>query len=514
MALAPLPEEILDRFRTSSRNRLAQIEAAWQSLAQGIGDDESAREMQRNVHTLKGDARMVQFQDIDLVCQKLEDLLSVAHSCNYQVSSDLDLMVTMALDFIGLLLRRRGDQQVAAINLQGFVAQVHQVLRQESAKTGRLKRITQSDLRPVESTHASLTEGARMRLGAAATNVFLEYISATGAARTRLRSAWASLSSEIQRFDSLSATPTLQRHARAVPTLAEELGVVAGVDLDLRGELRLCADALHALDVTLTHGIRNALSHGIEAPDEREARGKARSGTIKVIAEIEEGRAHIEIRDDGRGLDWDLIRRRAIECGAMHPDVAGQADAIALAELLFQPQFSTRNHVDEFSGRGIGLDALRSAVRKVRGQVELSGDRHRGARLRVCLPLVERHVEVYVFDAFGGRMAFAVTDDWEASWRRYHEGDRALDPMASLQIRRPDDETGLMQSGLPDVIRLERDGFLCELIATKSGRRARALRICPTSDSSPAEVLTVDGAEVLWIRPDRLPAPVTEPPSW
>ena len=505
MSLAPLPEEILDRFRSSSRNRLTQVEAAWKAATQGLATDPAVREMHRNVHTLKGDARMVQFQDIDLLCQKLEDLLSAAAGLQYKVSADVDLSVSMAIDFIGLLLRRRGDQEVSGIDLKGFVVQVHQALSgapPPSKGRERAPAVSETALGSSEPGDR-ISQRTRSRLATAATKVFLEYLSASGVARTRLRSAWRDLQQEIEHFDSMSVTPIIERHSLATHALAADLGCQVEMQLDLDAELRVSVEAAHALDVAMMHVLRNALSHGI-------ADSEVAEGKLSISSAVDGEMAQIVVRDNGKGIDIEKIRKKASEDGIMHPDVARDATREQLLELLFEPHFSTKESADELAGRGIGLDAVRSEIRKAGGDAKIDGAPWQGATLTIRLPLVRRQLEIQLFDAYGGRLVLAVPAKWKVSSIDFGECATPVDPLSRLQVRRPEDDTGLTQSGPPQVLRCQYAGQSIELAAAKPARAALAIRICPTPDSFPAEVVTVDGAEVLLLRPDKLPLPVAE----
>lgn len=508
MALAPLPEEILDRFRSSSRNRLTQVEAAWKASIQGIATEQMLREMHRNVHTLKGDARMVQFQDIDLVCQKLEDLLSAAEGLQYKVSDDVDLSVSMALDFIGLLLRRRGNQEVSGIDLKGFVVQVQQALSGEARPAKGQEpppAVTETALGGSEEGDR-VSKRTRSRLAIAATKVFLEYLSASGVARTRLRSAWRVLQHEIERFDSVSVTPIIERHSLATHALALDLNCHVEVQLHLTSELRVSVEAAQALDVALMHVLRNALTHGI-------ADAEVAQGQLSISSTIDGDMAQIVVRDNGKGIDTEEIRKRAKVGGIMHPDIARDATREDLLELLFEPRFSTRERADELAGRGIGLDAVRGEIRKVGGEVGIDGDPWQGAVLTIRVPLVRRLLDIHVFDAYGGRLALAVPSKWKVNNVDFAECKAPVDPLSRLQVRRPEDDTGLIQAGPPQVLRLEHGGQSIDLTAAKASRSAVAVRICPTPDSFPAEVVTVDGAEVLLLRPETLPSSAIETKS-
>lgn len=502
-----LPEEILDRFRASSRDRLSRVEAAWTSLCEGVAPAGTATEMHRNVHTLKGDARMVQFDDINLVCQKLEDLLAVADAKKYQVDSDFDLVVTMALDFVGLMLKRRTDQVVSGIDLRGFATQVKQVLRNVPDPTINTQNASESGEASHRQIPEHLSKASRMRLAMAATRAFLEYACASGSSRIRLRSVWTSLQHEIERLGSISLSPLVNRHACSTTELAESLGANVSVNLDEHGELRISDAASKALDTALMHVLGNAVSHGVESKGARSAAGKDLRSCITIVTSADGSYAQVAVRDDGPGIDLEQVRRRALALGLMHPDVAGGASTSDLHEVLFHSKFTTRDVADDVAGRGVGLNAARDALLQVGGKIKVASSVGSGTTLSMLVPLRSRRIDVNIFDSYGGRVVFAVPTHWEITPIELNASKDPIDPLSSLQISRAEDDTGLVQSGQPKVLRLETQATTVELVISGSVRQVVADRICPTPSTYPVEVIAVDGVEVLLLRPDRLPEP-------
>src|SRR5690606_4859984 len=121
-----LPEGIITRFRQLSLERIARVESVWNALVQGAEDEEAVRAASRDLHTLKGDARIVGFDEVHVLSHKLEELLAVASQVNYRVSDDFDLVVTMATQFVGMLLRKKSGG-ASGIDVEGFVRQVDDV---------------------------------------------------------------------------------------------------------------------------------------------------------------------------------------------------------------------------------------------------------------------------------------------------------------------------------------------------------------------------------------------------
>lgn len=174
------------------------------------------------------------------------------------------------------------------------------------------------------------------------------------------------------------------------PRIARELSKKLGKDitLELQGsEVELDKSIVEALGDPLTHLVRNAIDHGMESPDERIRRGKSRMGTIKLKAYHESGYVNIDVIDDGKGIDTTMIRLRAYEKGFI-----GQADVEALGEqeslqLLFKPGFSTAEAVTDLSGRGVGMDVVKTDIEKLGGKIEIFTTVEKGTTFRLLLPL-------------------------------------------------------------------------------------------------------------------------------
>src|SRR5262249_25758403 len=137
----------------------------------------------------------------------------------------------------------------------------------------------------------------------------------------------------------------------------------------------------------LLHAVRNALDHGIEAPADRIAAGKDAKGAIEIAAYALGDRLVVTARDDGRGVDVERVRRRAVERGLLPPGEAETAERAQLLDLLFHPGFSTATTVTMVSGRGIGMDVIRSLAEEHGGSVAIASTPERGTELTIELPL-------------------------------------------------------------------------------------------------------------------------------
>ncbi|MBH8564873.1 hybrid sensor histidine kinase/response regulator [Nostoc sp. CENA67] len=160
------------------------------------------------------------------------------------------------------------------------------------------------------------------------------------------------------------------------------------VELKLGGTKVLVDKAIsEQLYDPLLHMIRNAFDHGIEPVETRRQQGKPETGTITIQAYHQGNRTTIEVRDDGRGLNWESIRQRGIEKHLLTPEQAAYASEDQLAELLFEPGFSTANQIGELSGRGIGLDVVRTQLQALQGSIVVRSLSGQGTTFIMQLPL-------------------------------------------------------------------------------------------------------------------------------
>ncbi|EXJ16844.1 chemotaxis protein CheA [Imhoffiella purpurea] len=188
----------------------------------------------------------------------------------------------------------------------------------------------------------------------------------------------------------------LSRFRRVVRDASQELG--KQIDLVITGgETELDKTVIERLTDPLTHLIRNAVDHGIETPDVRAGRGKPASGTIHINAFHDSGHIVVEIADDGAGLDPARIRAKAEARGLVKPDDSLREDEVL--RLIFAPGLSTKEEATNLSGRGVGMDVVRSNIEALRGSVELDSSPGVGTKVTIILPLTLAIIEGFLVGA-------------------------------------------------------------------------------------------------------------------
>nr|WP_164082739.1 chemotaxis protein CheA [Stenotrophomonas pavanii] len=160
------------------------------------------------------------------------------------------------------------------------------------------------------------------------------------------------------------------------------------VDLELIGaDTELDRNLVEALADPLVHLVRNAIDHGVEMPDLREAQGKPRMGHVRLSAQQEGDYVSIEVQDDGAGIDPEKLRAKAREKGLIDPEAAARLSSEECLHLVFLPGFSTKQQVTDISGRGVGMDVVQSRIRELSGQIQIQSELGRGSRFLIRVPL-------------------------------------------------------------------------------------------------------------------------------
>ena len=192
------------------------------------------------------------------------------------------------------------------------------------------------------------------------------------------------------------------------PRVVRDVAMACGkqVQIEMEGkETELDKSLLEAIKDPLTHIVRNSVDHGIEMPDERVANGKRPDGRLVLRARHEGGNVIIEISDDGAGIDTERVKEKALERGVITSQQAGRMSERELLNLVFLPGFSTAKQVTNLSGRGVGMDVVKTNIERANGSVDLHSAPGEGTTVKIKLPLTLAIVPALIVQTVGKRFA-------------------------------------------------------------------------------------------------------------
>ena len=224
-----------------------------------------------------------------------------------------------------------------------------------------------------------------------------------------------------------------RRFPRMVRDVARQCGkdvelVVSGQDTDLDKSI------LDAIAEPLTHLVRNAIGHGLESPEERKKAGKSAQGTLHLSAYHQGNQVIVEVRDDGRGMDGERIKTKAIELGLVTREEAGRLTEAETLNFVFRPGFSTAEQVTEVSGRGVGMDVVQSVLHRLKGSIQIETHPGQGTSFRLKLPLTLAIIKALLFQVQERLYAIPLNSVVEIA--RTREGEvHQVDHYEVLQLR-------------------------------------------------------------------------------
>lgn len=420
---------ILETFLAESEENLLALSELLIVLEQRPDDRGILDALLRLLHTLKGGALIVGADDLADFVHGLESCLEPVRDGLVVVTGSSVSLMLAASD----LLRARLDD-VAAGRRERRSDPREQRLLDELARTTSSHAgavLPAGDgiaADPVVARRLAEAEirGQTLRISLASLDRLLNLIGEIAVARGRLTEALGGRQGscaealEVHReadrlFVDLQETVTKARLVRVGPTLHQLRRVVRDAAAALGKQVRLAIEGeeveldtkvLEQIRDPLMHMIRNAVDHGIEAPDLRALRGKSPAGTIRVRAAHEAGSVVIQVADDGCGLDDRAILARATERGLAEPSRPLPREA--LHRLILQPGFTTRDAVTDLSGRGVGLDVVWRRVEALRGAVEIESSEGSGTTMTIRLPLTVAIIEGFGVDVAGETFILAM----------------------------------------------------------------------------------------------------------
>jgi two-component system, chemotaxis family, sensor kinase CheA len=405
-------EQVQGLFAQEAEGRLAHLGQLLLELEQTNGDTALVDSIFRELHTLKGSSAVAGLEDVSRCAHELEELIDGVRGGRQTVTSDLVDILLAGADRLTATIAdisvdptepsksEPSELAVPSLDAPSPVLPTSQAITGTDAPTPQGGAVLVSLDRLDELVRlVGETATANLRLGRMLNDRF-GVDPASCVEFNELSRVLNELQDRAMRTQMVPvATITDQLH-RAVRDLARAQG--KDIRWEVRGgETELDRGVLHRLSDSLLHLVRNAVDHGSESPDERLAAGKTSYGTIRLHAMQLGSEVIVAITDDGPGIDTDAVRRQATRQGV---DVEGMSDDEVL-QLTLRPALSTTAFVTDVSGRGVGLDVVRSNVEAARGRVEVRSQPGAGSEFRIVVPITLAVLRCLLVEAGGQRFA-------------------------------------------------------------------------------------------------------------
>lgn len=403
---------------------LAEAEEQLQTLGDGLvwleREDRNPQLLQamfRAAHTLKGMAGAINHHAMSGLVHALETILDDLRQGQVVVTSELVDTCLIALDTLRVLCVETVERQATSIE----VAEVTpRLLALSQASRSESPAVTPAPVAILETSASPTASHPRANLAEKTVRTSVERLDNLmnlvgelitdrnrlsqlrndfenrfrgdpqadnlGQTVTHLVRLTDQLQEEVMRIRLLPIASVFSKFPRLVRDLARQ--AEKQVSLVIRGEdTELDRSVLEAIGDPLIHLLRNAVDHGLESPGERQARAKPEQGVISLTARHAEGHIVIVVEDDGRGIDLERVKARALAQGLVTEAEAAALSTEAASDLIFAPGLSTAAVVSEVSGRGVGLDIVRTNIERLNGTITVEAGPGRGTRFQITLPL-------------------------------------------------------------------------------------------------------------------------------
>ena len=404
-------EMLVQSFREETEECLVQMEQLLLALETRPDDREMLSSLFRAVHTVKGNASLLEFNALAGFLHTVEDLLDLSRSHAAHLTHEGINVLLQSVDAVREMAGRavQGDENISAGHLQ-LSTRLTEITAEFKNTEMPARAGTPASLSPdnAAGAGASKTTVQNLRVDVGKLdrmlNLTVEYAIGQGRLRRMLEEKQVShagggellqtqhelealfldLQELVMKIRMVPVGPTFHRFARSVRDTARKSGKLARM-LIMGEDVEVDTTILEHIHDPLMHMIRNSVDHGLESPEVRRAAGKDPSGKIVLKAFHDSGSIVVEISDDGAGLDHERILLQARKQGMI-------AEGLRLSEseihnLIFQPGFSTADTVSELSGRGVGLDVVRRNVNALSGVIQVASKKGQGTTFTIRLPL-------------------------------------------------------------------------------------------------------------------------------
>ncbi len=450
--------ELKNCFLDEALQITAETEPCLLKLEKNASDQMNIDQLLRNAHNLKGSSIAVGFPELGAFTHEIETLIIKIKKSEVKAASDVVNLLLRLNDFTSKMVRGLKENFAAHFEFQNLVDEIHLLSSQAKASAAAQSSEMTSQFENDENTEfnqeisnqiplhfSPLAQAVQalgssgdesIRVGLSKVEKLINYVGemviiqsvlqeqAQKSESQALKKALhmlAKVSKDIQDISmGLRMTPikpTFQKMSRVVRDTAQSLS--KQIEFSVFGEeTELDKTVLEKINDPLVHLMRNSVDHGIESTEVRLAAGKPAAGKVSLKAFHRSGRLIIETSDDGGGMDPKRLISKAIEKGILKPG-SQMSDKEALA-LIFKPGFSTKDVATDISGRGVGMDVVKTNLENLGGEIEITSEVGKGTSFRISLPLTLAIVESLIVSYSEQKFVIPLTHVFETIPTRDH----------------------------------------------------------------------------------------------
>jgi two-component system chemotaxis sensor kinase CheA len=426
-----------DLFVSESRNHLSAFNELIVRLEENAADREAVDELFRHAHSLKGMAATMQFDSVTGLAHRMEDLLSKIRSDEFTFSPELADLLLEGSDLLAAMVMviESGEGQGQQPDASALIEALSTFTPDQSA-AAKQQEPQHTDIRPDSPSADSPASQPQFRKSDTFKSVRVKtetldrLVNITGeliTTRHRLtdqahRHAGTALDEPLHQLSSLvrelrdevfkARMLPFVFAAERIPRLVRDLARKQGKEISFQivgKDIELDRGILEEITEPLVHILRNAVDHGLETADERVAAGKPYGGSITITVTRDKDHVDIVIADDGRGIDPERLKQKAIEKGVVTSEQAARLSPQAALMLVCAPGFSTADEVSDISGRGVGMDAVKTAVHALGGVLSIESEIGHGSRFILRLPITVSIIHALLVDCNSITVAIPVS---------------------------------------------------------------------------------------------------------
>jgi two-component system, chemotaxis family, sensor kinase CheA len=385
-----MDDEIWKVFTSETLELTDTLEQSILSYEQN-GRVEVLKQAYHQTHSIKGSLGIIEFNKLEELVHHCEDLFQ---SCMNKAFTRKKLFVRVVLDMVDLVRKVINQENESSLDDE-TVSSFNDLLKndfygeeEEASGNTRSKRNNPGEKKSLRVDSGKLDEllnltGELLTAGDSFRQLSNELQDSRLSNRTSfLLGLIDQLSNQTLEMRMIPLSSVMNQFKRTVRDLAEETG--KKIRLEISGEqTEVDKTIAERISDPLTHLLKNSIDHGIDFPEERKKSGKEPEGVIKLKAHHENDAIYITISDDGKGINYDKIRARAAE----NPDWQNLSSEKELADLIFEPGFSTADEVSNISGRGMGMAAVKESIQNLRGSLHIESEKGKGSSFVMKFPL-------------------------------------------------------------------------------------------------------------------------------